>query len=123
MKSAGCCRPRPLSRTARQALGYKEAIDAFEGRLPFEEAVARIQVRTRQFAKRQHTWFRHLEECRPIEISGEESPGELAIRVLNQPVGPDPKPQGGEIVKPRSERSEAWVPGRSTHRKSPERAR
>ncbi len=103
MKSAGAV-GRPREPTARQALGYKEAIDALEGRLWFEEAVARIQVRTRQFAKRQHTWFRHLEECRPIEISGEESPSELAIRLLNQPVGPDPKPQGGEIVKPRSKR-------------------
>ncbi|MGH7128708.1 MAG: tRNA (adenosine(37)-N6)-dimethylallyltransferase MiaA, partial [Planctomycetaceae bacterium] len=52
--------PHGMSRTARQALGDKEVIDAMEaGRAP-EEAVPLIQTRTRQFAKRQHTWFRNL---------------------------------------------------------------
>jgi tRNA dimethylallyltransferase len=73
--------PRPLSRTAGQALGYQEAIDLLQGRSSLDETVARIQTRTRQFAKRQHTWFRHLEECVAIEISGEETPIELADRL------------------------------------------
>jgi tRNA dimethylallyltransferase len=74
--------PRPLGRTARQALGYQEAIDHLQGRASLAETVANIQTRTRQFAKRQHTWFRHLEECRPIEISGDETAVELAERLL-----------------------------------------
>jgi tRNA dimethylallyltransferase len=73
--------PNPLSRTARQALGYQEAIDHLEGRLSLAETIERIQTRTRQFAKRQHTWFRHLEECRPVEITGDETPAELADRL------------------------------------------
>ncbi len=73
--------PRPLSRTARQALGYQEAIDHLEGRTSLEKAVANIQMRTRQFAKRQHTWFRHLDECLPIEMSGDETPAVLAERL------------------------------------------
>jgi tRNA dimethylallyltransferase len=73
--------PDPLSRTARQALGYQEAIDHLEGRLSLAETIERIQTRTRQFAKRQHTWFRHLEECRAIEITGYETPAELADRL------------------------------------------
>jgi tRNA dimethylallyltransferase len=73
--------PRPLGRTARQALGYQEAIDHLQGRASFAETVTNIQTRTRQFAKRQHTWFRHLEECRPIEISGDETATELADRL------------------------------------------
>lgn len=76
--------PRPLSRTAGQALGYREAIDHLEGRASLEATVAKIQTRTRQFAKRQHTWFRHLEECRPIEMSGDETPAELAERLVAQ---------------------------------------
>ena len=74
---------RPLSRTARQALGYQEAIDHLEGRFTLEETVTRIQTRTRQFAKRQHTWFRHLEECRVVEISGDETASELAERIAS----------------------------------------
>jgi tRNA dimethylallyltransferase len=72
----------PPSRTARQALGYKELIDHLTGRISLEQAVERIQTSTRQFAKRQHTWFRNLEECKPIEITGDETPSELAEMVL-----------------------------------------
>ncbi|HID20849.1 MAG TPA: tRNA (adenosine(37)-N6)-dimethylallyltransferase MiaA [Planctomycetaceae bacterium] len=81
--------PRPLSRTARQALGYKEVIDAFEqsgGQDLSAEQIAQvvelIQRRTRQFAKRQFTWFRNLVECRPVDITGEESPAEVAERLI-----------------------------------------
>ncbi len=58
--------PRPLSREAAQALGYKELFDHLDGRAPLEEAVARIQTRSRQFARRQLTWFRSITECVPI---------------------------------------------------------
>jgi tRNA dimethylallyltransferase len=55
---------RPVSREARQALGYKELFDHLEGKMGLEEAIRQIQTRSRQFAKRQLTWFRHLPECR-----------------------------------------------------------
>ena len=73
---------KPISRSARQALGYKEAINFLNGDFEFDELVNLIQTRTRQFAKRQHTWFRNLQECHPIEISGDESPAEAAKRIL-----------------------------------------
>jgi tRNA dimethylallyltransferase len=72
----------PLSRTARQALGYREVLDHLEQGIPLSETIALIQTRTRQFAKRQYTWFRNLEECTPVEISGDESPAALASRLL-----------------------------------------
>jgi tRNA dimethylallyltransferase len=59
--------PRPLSREAAQSLGYKEMIDHLAGRLSLDETVARIQQRSRNFAKRQLTWFRHLPECRSVD--------------------------------------------------------
>jgi tRNA dimethylallyltransferase len=40
--------------------------DYLDGRLGRAEAVALIQTRSRQYAKRQLTWFRHLPECRPV---------------------------------------------------------
>jgi tRNA dimethylallyltransferase len=73
--------PLPLSRTARQALGYQEVIDHLQGRCSLDETVMRIQTRTRQFAKRQHTWFRHLEECQAVEIAGDETSAALAERL------------------------------------------
>jgi tRNA dimethylallyltransferase len=47
-----------LSRTAGQALGYKELIDHIEGRATLAEAIAATVLRTRQFAVRQERWFR-----------------------------------------------------------------
>jgi tRNA dimethylallyltransferase len=56
---------RPLSREAAQAVGYREMFEYLDGRAGLEEAVARIQARSRRLAKRQRTWFRGLPECRP----------------------------------------------------------
>lgn len=51
-------RPAGVSRTARQALGYKELIDHLEGRCSLDGAVDRAITRTRQYARRQERWFR-----------------------------------------------------------------
>jgi tRNA dimethylallyltransferase len=50
--------PQGLSRTARQALGYKELLDHLGGDRPLDDAVALAVVRTRRFARRQRAWFR-----------------------------------------------------------------
>lgn len=41
-----------------QGLGYKEILDFLAGEISLEEAVYRIKIGTRHFAKRQLTWFR-----------------------------------------------------------------
>ena len=74
--------PQPLSLTARQALGYKELIEHLRGERSLPETIELIQMRTRQFAKRQHTWFRNLEECRPLAITADEPPDEIAARFV-----------------------------------------
>ncbi len=55
---------RPLSRAAAQALGYKELFDFLGGKVGLDAAVVKIQTRSRNFAKRQLTWFRSLPACR-----------------------------------------------------------
>jgi tRNA dimethylallyltransferase len=48
-----------LSRTARQAIGYKEVLDHLEGREPsLVAALGVAEARTRQLARRQRMWFR-----------------------------------------------------------------
>lgn len=75
--------PRGLGRTARQALGYKEVLDWLaSGSGSTAEIIDTVQTRTRQFAKRQVTWFRNLEECRAISLSGEELPATTAVRLI-----------------------------------------
>ncbi len=51
-------RPSGMSRTARQALGYRELLAHVEDGLPLAEAVDEAVRRTRQFARRQWAWFR-----------------------------------------------------------------
>ncbi len=58
--------PKPLSREARQALGYRELLDWLENGGNWSETVALIRTHTRQFAKRQLTWFRHLSSLVPV---------------------------------------------------------
>jgi tRNA dimethylallyltransferase len=43
---------------ALQTVGYKELFEFLDGRHSLEEAVAAIKTNTRQYAKRQLTWFR-----------------------------------------------------------------
>ncbi len=47
-----------LSNTARAAIGYKELIDAFEGKCSIDDAVELIKQKSRNYAKRQLSWFR-----------------------------------------------------------------
>ncbi len=51
-------RPGGLSRTARQALGYKEVLGHLERGLPMADAIAEADRRTRAFARRQRVWWR-----------------------------------------------------------------
>jgi tRNA dimethylallyltransferase len=60
--------PAGMSRTARQALGYKELIEHLEGAISLDEAVHTIIVRTRQFAVRQERWFRRDPRIRWIDV-------------------------------------------------------
>jgi len=46
--------------SGREALGYKQLIAHFEGRTSLEDAVERIKIETRRFAKNQRTWLRRL---------------------------------------------------------------
>ena len=70
--------PRPLGREASQAVGYRELVDELDGRGPGPDAVAGlIRTRTRQFAKRQLTWFRHLPSLVPVRADGPDPAAEV----------------------------------------------
>jgi len=50
-----------------QALGYKEVIDYLDGKWSKEEMIAELKKRTRNFARRQMTWFRRFKSVRWLE--------------------------------------------------------
>jgi tRNA dimethylallyltransferase len=57
-----------LSRTARQALGYRELIAALSSNSSISEAVELTVLRTRQYAVRQERWFRRDPRIRWVDI-------------------------------------------------------
>lgn len=63
----------PEHTTAMQALGYKEPIAALRGECTMDEAMERLRKRTRNFAKRQLTWFRRNPEIHWIlQVPGQD---------------------------------------------------
>lgn len=58
-----------LSRTARQALGYREVLDHLDGRISLDEAIIATITRTVQFAVRQERWFRRDPRISWIDIT------------------------------------------------------
>lgn len=58
--------------TAMQAIGYKEILEFFEGRATLEEAVEKIKMESRRYAKRQLTWFRRNERIHWVRTSETE---------------------------------------------------
>lgn len=57
--------------TASQALGYSEALRLADGELELDACAAEIALRTRQFARRQATWYRQFKEIEWISVEGQ----------------------------------------------------
>jgi tRNA dimethylallyltransferase len=57
--------------TARQALGYRQVIEHLRGRRGLPETMELVKIRTRQFAKRQLTWFRRQMRLEWISLEGQ----------------------------------------------------
>jgi tRNA dimethylallyltransferase len=82
--------PDGLSRTARQALGYRELVAHLTEGTPLADAVAETVVRTRQFAVRQDRWFRRDPRIEWHEAPSGDSAGfpsqtrSLALRIADK---------------------------------------
>jgi len=70
-----------LSGTARKAIGYEEAGRVLDGQIPEEEGIRLTAIRTRQYAKRQMTWFRKQADVVWVDVRPDDSPGKIAGRV------------------------------------------
>ena len=58
--------------TAMQAIGYKEFLGVLDGSCTLEEAAELCKQRSRNYAKRQLTWFRRNPEIRWLRLTGQE---------------------------------------------------
>ena len=71
---------RELSKTASQALGYKQIISYIEGENTLDEAIESAIASTRRFARRQEKWFRRDPRIQWMEL--QEDPFELLEEVI-----------------------------------------
>ncbi len=73
---------QPLSRTASQAIGYRDMISYLEGKISEENLIPEIKQNTRRFAKRQMTWLRRF-PVQWIEMSEEKKLPSLTHDILS----------------------------------------
>ena len=69
------------NKTAMQSLGYRQVVEHLRGERSLEETVELVKIRTRQFAKRQMTWFRRQLQLQWIELKPEESLKEILAQL------------------------------------------
>ena len=78
--------PRGVSRTAAQALGYKELREHLSGPRPLDDAVDLAVRRTARFARRQSAWFRRDPRIAWLDASPDRD-GNLLVDDLARTVG------------------------------------
>lgn len=64
-------------------VGIREAVDYLHGRLPREAVAGAIATATRQYAKRQETWFRHQIGSGVLVLDAVPTPEQLAARIVD----------------------------------------
>lgn len=74
---------RDQYKTAAQAIGYKEFFPYFENTQSLAQCTARLKQATRQYAKRQITWFRHQSDAVWLYID-EEDPAKRATELIER---------------------------------------
>src|SRR5882724_184495 len=62
---------------AMQAIGYRQVVEHLRGELDLKDTVELVKIRTRQFAKRQLTWFKRHGNCEWVELGAEAMEGVL----------------------------------------------
>ncbi len=82
LDEAGALMKLELSPTALQAIGYAEAFAVLKNEMTLEAAKERTVIRTRQFAKRQMTWFRNQLNVEWIDVPDGTPVEEVAEDVL-----------------------------------------
>lgn len=62
---------------ALQTVGYAELFDYLDGEMELDDAVERIKINTRQYAKRQMTWFRKDAEIKWVSSDAFKDPAQI----------------------------------------------
>ena len=69
------------NRTAMQAIGYRQVVEHILGERSLSDTIALVKQKTRQFAKRQMTWFRHQLPVRWLELTAGTAEEDIARKI------------------------------------------
>jgi tRNA dimethylallyltransferase len=69
------------NKTAMQAIGYRQVVEHLRGERDLAETIELVKSRTRQFAKRQLTWFRRQLDPEWIELKPDEPLEECVLKI------------------------------------------
>lgn len=70
------------NRVALQAIGYRQVVEHLQGLRGYRDTVELVKSKTRQFSKRQRTWFENQMDLDWLEIEPNETPGQTAERLM-----------------------------------------
>jgi tRNA dimethylallyltransferase len=73
--------PATVGSTATQMIGWRECLACVRGEMTETEARSRIDVATRQYAKRQITWFKREAALCPLPLVAGDSARDVAARI------------------------------------------
>jgi tRNA dimethylallyltransferase len=68
---------------AMQALGYRQVVEHLRGQRPLDETIELVKIRTRQFAKRQMTWFRRQARLQWLRLGSDGGMEEAAAKAVD----------------------------------------
>lgn len=69
------------NKTALQALGYRQVVEHLRGERALPETIELVKIKTRQFAKRQMTWFKRQLDAEWIQLEPEENLNRIAENI------------------------------------------
>jgi len=72
------------NRTAMQAIGYRQVVEHLRGERDLPATIALVKQKTRQFSKRQLTWFRNQLDLEWMDISESEAPETTAKTIIDR---------------------------------------
>jgi tRNA dimethylallyltransferase len=68
--------------TAMQAIGYRQVIEHLRGERDLPATIELVKLKTRQYAKRQMTWFKRQCDLQWIKVGPSESADDLAETIM-----------------------------------------
>jgi tRNA dimethylallyltransferase len=70
------------NKSAMQAIGYRQVVEHLRGERNLSDTIELVKIKTRQFSKRQLTWFRRHGNCEWLELSPTDSVEAILPRLI-----------------------------------------